>query len=162
MAEMNRAGMDLETALENGGISMPKLWERPSRHFEAHLDPSGAELLGSSLAKAAQGTRPTAVMVWYDHEQSVLGHIVARELSARVIQAYEASGVLGVEGSLRATDRVLIVGDYFSSGPELQQMQALIRNHGAQSIGIATLIGGSALPETGDIPVMSLVWEYHE
>jgi len=97
------------------------------------------------------------VVVWEDIENSVLAHIVARELGVTALRIIDASGVLDYDGSFGDDDRVVIVADAFRSDFPINAMRALIENHGGRVVAFGALINTPALVDAaGSIPVATL------
>lgn len=151
---------DVRSALLAGGIPAEDLDGDLSNHVAAYsglFDPPGAEALGRSLSVALRSSQPTLVVVWEDIENSVLAHIVARELGVTALRIIDASGVLDFDGSFGADDRVVIVSDAFRTDFPINAMRALTENHGGQVVAFGALISTPALVDAaGSIPVATL------
>jgi hypothetical protein len=151
---------DVRSALIAGGIPAEDLDGDPSNHVAAYsslLDPPGAEALGRCLSDALHSCQPTRVVVWEDIENSVLAHIVARELGVTALRIIDASGVLDYDGSFGDDDRVVIVADAFRSDFPINAMRALIENHGGRVVAFGALLNTPALVDAaGSIPVTTL------
>ena len=151
---------DVRSALIAGGIPAEDLDGNPSNHVAAYsslLDPPGAETLGRRLADALRAYQPTRVVVWEDIENSVLAHIVARQLGVTALRIIDASGVLDYDGAFGDDDRVVIVADAFRNDFPINAMRALTENHAGRVVAFGALINTPALVDAaGSIPVATL------
>lgn len=151
---------DVRSALIAGGISAEDLNGDPSNHVASYsslFDPPGAETLGRCLADALRSSQPTRVVVWEDIENSVLAHIVARQLGVTALRIIDASGVLDYDGSFGADDRVVIIADAFRNDFPINAMRALTESQGGRVVAFGALINTPALvAAAGSIPVETL------
>lgn len=151
---------DTRSALIAGNVPAEDLDGDRSNDVAAYsslFDPPGAEALGRSLSEALRPWQPTKVLVWEDIENSVLAHIVARELGVTATRVLDASGVLDYDGSFGPADRVVIVADAFRTDFPINAMRALTENHGGRVVAFGALINTPALADAaGSIPVATL------
>lgn len=152
---------DVRAALIAGGVPAQDLDGDPSNHVAAYsslFDPPGAETLGRCLSDALRSHRPTRVVVWEDIENSVLAHIVARQLGVTALRIIDASGVLDYDGFFGADDRVVIIADAFRNDFPINAMRALTENQGGQVVAFGALLNTPALVDAaGSVPVET-VW----
>ena len=121
-------------------------------------DPLGAEELGRLLSQRLRPFRPTAVLLWEDPQDVVLGHIVARELGIVAVRSYNEEGLIELAGTLPPNSRVLLLTDAFRDAGLLRAMRGIVERHGGTVVGSAALAQTDALAtvEAGDA-VVSLV-----
>lgn len=91
-------------------------------------------------------------MVWAYSDAVLLGHVIAREVGARLVRGLEEGGVLDVEGDLASGSRVLILDS--GSPRSVRQMLALVRNRGAQALAILSP-SGRGESEIDGVPVVA-------
>lgn len=117
---------DLEAALSGRPI--------PSGGADPLLDPALVEQVGLALAALLGEQHVDNVMVWSPTDAVLLGHVVAREVGARLVRGLEVGGVLDIEGSLESDSRVAILDS--GSIRSVRQMIALIRNRDAVPVAV--------------------------
>ena len=98
----------LTELLERGGSAPGS--GRPAK-YNGMADPAAAEELAGELARRLRAATPSAVVVWEDPEDVVLGHVVGRELGLPVVRAYDADGLVGHTAGLPAAPRIALVAD---------------------------------------------------
>jgi len=151
---------DVRKFLISGGVPADDLDAQPSNHVGSYsglFDPPSAELLGRRLADALRPHRPTLVVVWEHIENSVLAHIVARELGVSALRVVDASGVLDYDGTFGISDRAVIVADAFRSDFPITAMRALTEQHGGQVAAFGAIMNTPALlAAAGEIAVTTL------
>ncbi len=155
--------------LSNGGLRRSEarvaaekqavLMELRIPKYNGLADPAGAEELGRMLAGRARSLGPTAVLLWEDPLDVVLGHIVARELEVKRLRSYNAEGLIELIGALAPSSRVLLVTDAFREASLLLAMSNLVERHGSTVVGTAVLVETGALASAGPVAgtVVSLV-----
>ncbi len=143
--------------LAKGGVSRDAIAESAGEQGEGRvakynglLDPSGAEDLGRELAERARAFSPTAVLIWEDPEDVVLGHVVGRELGVAVARSYNADGLVGLSGTLGSGSRVLLVADAFRDPTVVRAMRALVQQQGGVLAATAVMVETAELGAAGD------------
>ncbi len=152
---------DVRHLLIAGSVPQDDLDGPPSNHMGSYCSlfhPVGAEALGLRLAEALKPHSPTLVVTWDDIENSVLAHIVARELGVGALRVVDASGVLDFDGAFGEADRAVIVADAFRSGFAINAMRALTEQHGGQVVAFAALMSTPVLTDMAATAVTTL-WE---
>lgn len=122
---------------EPGGHATPK--------YNGMADPAGAEELGRQLAGRLREIRPTAIVVWEDAEDVVLGHVVARELGVGLVRAYDADGLVGTNARLPDEPRLALVVDAVRDTRVVRAARALAGQHGGSLVATAVLMDTRAL-----------------
>lgn len=87
--------------------------------------PAVAEVVGQSLATALRPFAPDTVVLWSEPRTAVLGHIVARELGAKVIYAYSDEGILSLSAALGA--RIALVDYEWDPYPGLVPLLRMVQ-----------------------------------
>lgn len=156
---------DLTALLAAGGVPVtcldPSADEAPPDpvpKYNGMLDPAGAETLGRALAAALAGYHPTSVLVWEDPPDLILAHIVARELSATVVRAFDADGLVAFTGTFPAGARVVLLGDTFRDPRVVQALVALVHQQHGTPVAAAELftVPGTADESVPGIPAVVL------
>lgn len=117
--------------------------------YNGLADPAGAEDLGRLLAERARPFSPTAVLLWEDPQDIVLGHIVARELGVTAVRSYNQEGLIDVIGTLPPASRVLLVADMFRDAGLVQAMSNVAARDGGTVVATAVLVHTHALATAG-------------
>lgn len=117
---------------------------RPPK-YNGLADPAGAEELGVLLADRLRAPGPTAIVVWEDPEDVVLGHVVARELGLPVVRAYDADGLVGHSAGLPDRPRVALVADAIRDPRAVLAARALVDREGGALVATAVLVGTAEL-----------------
>jgi adenine/guanine phosphoribosyltransferase-like PRPP-binding protein len=123
--------------LRRGGVD--RLETGPTK-YSGLADPAGAEELAQGLAALVRAVSPTAILVWQDTEDALLGYVVARELSVPVIRAYDAEGLVGHTSGLPDGPRVVLVGDAVREATVVRAVRALAEQRGGSLAATAVLI----------------------
>lgn len=108
--------------------------------YNGLADPPGAEELASALARRLAGPRPTAIVVWEDPEDVVLGHVVARELGLSVVRAFDADGLVGQRGVLPEAARVALVSDAVRDPRVVLAVSQLVERAGGRLVATGVLV----------------------
>jgi adenine/guanine phosphoribosyltransferase-like PRPP-binding protein len=116
--------------LQNGGATK----------YNGLADPAGAEELGRALATLIRDLTPSAVMVWEDPEDVLIGHIVGRELSVPVVRVFNAEGLVGHSAGLPQRPRAVLVGDAVRDQTIVRAVRALSDKRGGSLAGTVVLI----------------------
>jgi adenine/guanine phosphoribosyltransferase-like PRPP-binding protein len=126
---------------EAGQATVPK--------YNGMADPAGAEQLGRELATRLREVAPSAVVVWEDAEDVVLGHVVGRELGLPVVRAYDADGLVGTNGALPPEPRIALVADAVRDARVVRAAHALAAQQGGSLVATAVLVETAALELAG-------------
>lgn len=154
--------LDVRHLLIAGSVPEDDLDGPPSNHMGSYCSlfhPVGAEALGLRLAEALKPHGPTLVVTWDDIENSVLAHIVARELGVNAVRVVDASGVLDFDGAFGEADRAVIVADAFRSGFAINAMRALTEQHGGQVVAFAAIMSTPVLTDMAAATAVTTLWE---
>lgn len=152
---------DVRSILISGGVPAAELDSPPSNHVGSYsglFDPPGAELLARRLSDALRPHGPTLVMVWENIEDSVLAHIVARELGVGALRVVDASGVLDYDGTFGSSDRVAVVADAFRSEVPVHAMRALTEQHGGQVVAFGAMMSTPVLVDAAGEAAVTTLW----
>lgn len=151
---------DIRELLIAGSVPAQDLAAVPSDQVGSYcslFDSAGAERLGRALADALSPHEPTLVVVWEDIENTVLAHIVARELGVNALRVVDASGILDFDGSFGTDDRAVVVADAFRGDFPINAMRALIEQQGGRVVAFGALMTTPALlAAAGDAAVTTL------
>lgn len=123
-----------------GGTGEDAPGGRPPK-YNGLADPAGAEELGGLLAGRLRDVAPTAVVVWEDPEDVVLGHVVGRELGVPVVRAYDADGLVGHSAGLPGSPRVALVADAIRDPRAILAARALCDREGGSLAATGVLVG---------------------
>ncbi len=122
-------------------------------HLPATLkDPTVPESLGTLLATELSGFQPQTVVLWEDIATAVLGHVVARELGARVVYAFADEGALTLDGPMDLSEPVALIGYDWPTRPGLDPLVRLVQNAGAVVVAVGSVLAG----QHQDVPVVVL------
>ena len=152
---------DVRKSLVTGSVPAEDLDGPPSNQMGSYcslFDPAGAEALGRRLAEALKPHTPTLVIIWEDVENSVLAHIVARELGVKALRVVDASGVLDFDGAFGSADRAVIVADAFRTDFPINAMRALTEQHGGRVVALGALMSTPALTEAAADASVTALW----
>ena len=108
--------------------------------YNGLVDPPGAERLGRELADRLAGRGLTALVIWEDPEDVVLGHVVGRELGLPVVRAYDADGLVAHSGGLPASPAVALVGDAVRDEHVVLAVSGMIGQAGGRLVATAVLV----------------------
>jgi len=153
--------LDVRRLLIAGGVPQADLVGPPSNKMGSYcslFDPGGAEALGLRLAEAVAPRQPTLVVTWEDIENSVLAHILARELGVNALRVVDASGVLDFDGAFGDADRAVIVADAFRTDFAVNAMRALTEQHGGHVVAFAALMSTPVLAEAAGDAAVTALW----
>lgn len=114
--------------------------EAGATKYNGLADPLGAEELAQRLAALVRGLAPTAILVWQDPEDVLLGYVVGRELSVPVIRAYDAEGLVGHSAGLPDDPRVVLIGDAVRDSSVVRAVRALTEQRGGSLAATAVLV----------------------
>jgi|GEM_PF-3627077 len=133
--------------LERGGAIETGHFQSPGGHssvrfhsYNGLLDPRGAEALGVALAGKLRESGATAVMVWEELEDLLLGFVVARELGCTLVRAYNDAGLVGDSPELPAGSKSVLVADQFVDEGAVRAVRALVENRGGSLLSLGVLV----------------------
>ncbi|MEV0052584.1 hypothetical protein AB0H34_19030 [Saccharopolyspora shandongensis] len=115
-------------------------------------DPAVPESLGAWLATELRRFQPRTVVLWADIATAVLGHVVARELGAQVVYAFADEGVLTLDGTMNAGERVALIGYDWPARLGLDPLVRLVHNSGA----VVAAVGSVLAAQHEEVPVVVL------
>lgn len=130
------------------------------RYLQAALvlqHPADAAALGAALAAEVRGLAAATVLS-PALGGVIIGHEVARALGVRAIFAERAAGgVLALRRGFRLEpdERVLVVEDVVTTGGSTRETMSLVREAGAQVVGVAALVDRGGV--TFDVPFHALL-----
>lgn len=136
----------LTELLERGGSATGS--GRPAK-YNGMADPAAAEELAGELARRLRAATPSAVVVWEDPEDVVLGHVVGRELGLPVVRAYDADGLVGHTAGLPAAPRIALVADAVRDPRVVLAARALADREGGSLVATGVLMGTAELESLG-------------
>lgn len=114
--------------------------EGTATKYNGLADPAGAEELAVQLAELARDLAPTAILVWEDAEDVLLGHVVGRELSLPVVRAYDAEGLVAHTAGMPAGPRTVLVADAIREGTSVRAARALTEQRGGTFAGTVVIV----------------------
>src|SRR5690606_7537298 len=95
------------------------------------------ERVGALLAERLTDRAVDVVLSWDESEDTVLAHIVARELGVHTVQVFNQGGILFLTSDISSGEKVLLVSDAFRSSHALLGPIGLVHSVGAEVVGIA-------------------------
>lgn len=160
---------DIAALLASGGVSAAYLdpaAKGPAKDdaidwgpgYNGMFDPSATETLGRAVARALAPYHPTSVLVWENPPDLILAHVVARELSATVVRAFDTDGLVDFTGTFPDDARVVLLADVFRSQRIVEALAALARQQHGTPVAIAQLftVPGAADVELPGVPAVIL------
>ena len=108
--------------------------------YSGLADPAGAEELAIQLAELARDLAPTAILVWEDAEDVLLGHVVGRELSLPVVRAYDQEGLVAHSAGFPDRPRTVLVADAIRQGTSVRAARALTEQRGGTFAGTVVIV----------------------
>lgn len=113
---------------------------RGASKYNGLVDPAGAEELARRLVTLVGDLGPTAILVWEDPEDVLLGHVVGRELSLPVVRAFDADGLVGHSAGLPDRPRAVLVADAVRDATIVRAARALVEQGGGSLAGTVVLV----------------------
>lgn len=160
---------DIAALLASGGVSAAYLdpaARDPAKDdaagwgpgYNGMFDPAATETLGRAVAGALAPFRPTSVLVWENPPDLMLAHVVARELSATVVRAFDTDGLVDFTGTFPDDARVALLADVFRSQRIVEALAALVRQQRGTPAAIAQLftVPGAADVDLPGVPAVIL------
>jgi len=123
--------------LARGGVERR---EGGTTKYNGLADPAGAEELARALASLVRELMPTAILVWEDPEDVLIGHVVGRELAVPVVRAFNAEGLVGHSAGLPARPRTVLVGDAVRDPTVVRAVRALTEKRGGALAGTVVIV----------------------
>lgn len=126
--------------------------------YNGMLDPAGADTLGRELAEVLVAYRPTTVLIWEDPTDLILAHVTSRELSATVVQAFDADGLVGFIGTFPPESKVVLLADVFREYRIVKALALLVEQQGGTVVATAELftVFGESLAHLPGVPSVVL------
>ena len=140
---------EIHSALQRGGMSPSSV----ARRYDPLLDPQGAETLAHLLAETIRERGATAVLVWGDATDAILGFIVARRLDLPVVRLVDDDGLMEVHGSFPPSPEAVLVTDVARRDRTTTAIAAVTRQ-GGHLVAVAALM---AERRSGPARVLALV-----
>jgi hypothetical protein len=126
--------------------------------FDFGRDPAGTEQIGRALAAQVSEFQATAIASWLAPEETVLAHIVARELGAMRTEVQLDLGLLTIESELPSGSVVLLVSTFWDGQRPLHSLRTLFEGRGHTVVAAASLVRPShAATGAEDLPLITLV-----
>ncbi len=156
---LERGGLARSSEAGAGGEEAATLRTARVPKYDGLADPTGAEELGRLLADRVREFKPTAVLLWEDPQDIVLGHVVARELGVHAVRSYNEEGLAQLVGVLPPKSRVVLLADAFREPGFVRAMSGVVEQHDGAVVGTAVLADTEALSDASEAagPVVSLV-----
>jgi adenine/guanine phosphoribosyltransferase-like PRPP-binding protein len=132
-----------------GGVSADGPGGGPPK-YNGLADPAGAEDLARALADRLRSLDVTAIVVWEDPEDVVLGHVIGRELGLPVVRAYDADGLIGHSSGMPEHPRVALVTDAVRDQRVVLAARALAERDGGRLVATAVLVTTAELEGVGE------------
>ncbi|MDZ7931751.1 MAG: hypothetical protein U5N21_17565 [Rhodococcus sp. (in: high G+C Gram-positive bacteria)] len=101
--------------------------------------PQIVETLGKALAEQLQVHTVDTIALWSDPHTAALGHVVARELSARLIYAYADQGILTLTAQPNTGDRIAVLDYEWEPFPGLAPLVTMLRTS-ADVVAVASVL----------------------
>ena len=121
-------------------------------------DPALVERLGSALAQALAAQEIDTVVVWSDSRTAVLGHVIARELGARLSYAYSDEGILSLSSEPGSASRIAVADYEWHPYPGLIPLVQMLSRYGtvAAVASVLPLSSQERREDLGSAAVVSL------
>lgn len=113
---------------------------RAASKYNGLVDPAGAEELARRLVGLVGELGPTAILVWEDPEDVLLGHVVGRELSLPVVRAFDADGLVGHSAGLPDRPHAVLVSDAIRDVTVVRAARGLVEQAGGSLVGTVVLV----------------------
>ncbi|MFI7363758.1 hypothetical protein ACIBO4_16665 [Streptomyces sp. NPDC050149] len=117
---------------------------------------SAVELVGTALCEALRPYCPTTLAFWNSSDDSVLGHVVARELGASVVRADELAGIAALSNEIAAGARVALLATAWTNEKYLKALTAIVRKRSAEVVAVASVFESAGLRDRG-VPAVCLL-----
>jgi hypothetical protein len=119
-------------------------------------DAQATETVGKWLAERVREAHGAVdvVVVWDMPGPAVLGHVVSRELDARVVRAFEIEGLVELADRVGEGRRTLALGDHFPTENSVNALVGVARNCGLDVVAIAAALGSDALTSSASAPTV--------
>lgn len=142
------------TGTQQGSAEVDEALSRlrgPREAVNVLADAAATETVGRRLAQQVRDAHPDVevLVVWDAPGPSVLAHVVARELGAHVVRAYEIEGLVELADSADAGQPALALGDHFPTENSVNALVGVARSSGLRVVAIASALDSSALTSAG-------------
>lgn len=111
--------------------------------FQYGRDPGSTDVLGRMLAELV-GEEVDVVLTW-EGDDAVLAHVLARELQAITVVAFDEGGLAFLSNPLPSSARVAIVADAFRGEPVPRTLIGLVAGSGGTVVAACCLAATSVL-----------------
>lgn len=98
--------------------------------FDASSDPELVETVGKAIASSVADPRISAVVGWFDADQAVLTHVVARELGVPRAAVDADLGLLNLYPRLRGAHGVLVLTPLHTGLVSLSSLKTFLERAG--------------------------------
>ena len=113
--------------------------------LDVSTDPRIVEQLGVSIAERALALGATAVVSWFDPDETVLAHIVARQLDVPRAAVELDLGLLTLSPHLSRSRRVLLLATSLNVARPVRSLRTLLEGEGHTVVGAIRLDGASGI-----------------
>jgi len=120
------------------------------------VDPTAAESVGAAIAARAAEYQPQLVVTWGLPDESVLAHIVARDLGITSARADLDLGLITIEEELPSATRVLLVTTIDDPYRRLNSLHTLLDGQGHTVVAAASVISAGTQLVESDVPQFEL------
>jgi hypothetical protein len=110
------------------------------RWVDLARDPKAVQRLGEVVADACSALEVEAVASWWDPDDTVLAHVVARALEVPRLWMDDPRGLLTLGDAPVAGTRVLLVGVAFVPGRSVDVSVSSLRGMGCAVAGVVELL----------------------
>jgi hypothetical protein len=124
--------------------------------IDVSVDPASAESVGAAIARRVAEYEPQLVVTWMLPDESVLAHIVARDLGVTIARADLDLGLITIEEELPAASRVLLVTTIDDPYRRLNSLYTLLEGQGHTVVAAASVISAGTPLVESDIPQFEL------
>ena len=126
--------------------------------FDFGRNPDGTEQIGRALAAKTTVFQATAVVSWLAPEETVLAHIVARELDTMRTGVELDLGLFTIESEPPAGSVVLLVSTFWGGQRPLRSLRTLFEARGHTVVAAASLVRPAhAAIGAEDFPLVTLI-----
>lgn len=128
------------------------------RWFDFGKNPAVTERVGKLIADRVRFYTPDVVTNWFSPDETVLAHIVARELDAVRVGIDLDLGLFSVLSEPPAASRVILVSTFWSRLRPLASLRTLLEERGHTVVAAASLVPSTdGFDDAGDLPLIRLV-----
>lgn len=126
--------------------------------FDLGRNPAETEQIGRALAAKAAKFQVTSVVSWLSPDETVLAHIVARELETMRAGVELDFGLFTIESEPPAGSAVLLVSTFWGGQHPLRSLRTLFEERGHAVVAAASLVGPAySVIGAEDLPLVTLM-----